>query len=542
MDDDRTVEINLPIVGSLHPSAGVSLLVATGAGVVVLLIHLHSAWLTADVAAVSLRGARDRAIKTYSASAWAQQSADREGALQETVTTISYQIGQLVVSLSTLVSSLIPLAMLLGVAAILQPLVTSIVLLFGGMLFLALHPIASATRRRANDYVQVNSRFAEAITEWTGLALELRVFGVARKRMETLSTHNRAATDALRRSRFLARAGSWLLRDLAVLFLVVAAGVLYLSDGTELAAAGTVVLLIVRSLAYAQNANTALQGMNEQAPGLEEFCRRMRSLEAATPEAGLAAVGHLGDLDLRGVSYEYSPGVPTLRGVTMHIEQGECIGLVGPSGGGKSTLAQVLLRLRTPSSGDVTAGGLRYEEIDDPSWSKLVSFVPQEPRLFEGTVAENIAFFRDATIGQIEEVAHEAGLLDEIRSLPQAMQTVLGPRGSGLSGGQRQRLAFARALLGRPELLILDEPTSALDLRSEALLQETIVRLKGHVTCFIVAHRLTTLGCCDRVFAMEGGTTRLLESLDEAQVLLSQAHEATTVGEADQHSPAARPL
>jgi ABC-type multidrug transport system fused ATPase/permease subunit len=166
--------------------------------------------------------------------------------------------------------------------------------------------------------------------------------------------------------------------------------------------------------------------------------------------------------------------------------------------------------------------GIPYEQIEPQSWHRLVTLVPQEPKLFEGTVADNIAFLRPGITR--EEVEHAAGLahvLDDIRALPEAFDTQLGPRGTGLSGGQKQRIAIARALVGEPQLLVLDEPTSALDVKSEQLLQQTIQDLKGRVTLVIVAHRLATLASCDRVVAMADGRIQVIGTLDEALAGLS---------------------
>ena len=137
-------------------------------------------------------------------------------------------------------------------------------------------------------------------------------------------------------------------------------------------------------------------------------------------------------------------------------------------------------------------------------------------------MADNIAFLRTGiTREAIEAAAASAHVVDDILRLPQGFDTELGPRGAGLSGGQKQRIAIARALVGEPQLLVLDEPTSALDVRSEQLLQQTIQDLKGRVTLVIVAHRLTTLACCDRVIAMADGRVQTIGTLEEALARLS---------------------
>jgi ABC-type multidrug transport system fused ATPase/permease subunit len=177
---------------------------------------------------------------------------------------------------------------------------------------------------------------------------------------------------------------------------------------------------------------------------------------------------------------------------------------------------QLLLRLRTPTRGQIIVSGVPYEELDPVAWRRLVSLVSQEPRLFEGTVAENIAFFRSRVSAEdVERAAAAAHVLDDIRHMEHGMATRLGPRGSGLSGGQKQRIAIARALVGQPQVLVLDEPTSALDLRSEELLRETVESLKGQVIVVIITHRLSILRACDRVLVLEGGRQQQFGARDE---------------------------
>jgi ATP-binding cassette, subfamily B, bacterial len=243
----------------------------------------------------------------------------------------------------------------------------------------------------------------------------------------------------------------------------------------------------------------------------------LEALEAAAEAVGDRPLDAIDRISLREVTYEYAPDQPGVLDVDLEIEAGESLGVIGPSGGGKSTLVQVLLRLRPPTGGSVTVSGIPYTGIAPESWHRLVALVPQEPKLFRGTVAENIAFFRPWIARErIERAAADAHVLDDILRLPAGFDTELGPRGAGLSGGQKQRIAIARALAGDPQLLVLDEPTSALDVRSEQLLQQTITDLHGRVTLVIVAHRISTLTICDRVVAMADGRIVTIGTLEEA--------------------------
>ena len=151
-------------------------------------------------------------------------------------------------------------------------------------------------------------------------------------------------------------------------------------------------------------------------------------------------------------------------------------------------------------------GGTELRDVSRSWWSGRVAFMAQDALLFTGTVAENIRFFRDGIDDEaLRTAARQANVLGDIEALPRGFDTHLGERGTQLSGGQRQRLSIARALAGRPELLVLDEPTSALDGRSEALIRDTMAALKGAVTVVVIAHRMSTLDICDRIMVIEDG-------------------------------------
>lgn len=516
-DEGNALKFNLPLLGGMALSPGYALVLAAGAGVVMIGTHLHLARLTARLSSELLNGARHRAISAYAAASWERQATDREGALQETVSTLSTESSALVVHLCNVVAAGVGLIALLLAAILVSPLVTLCVLFFGAMIVLLLRPIGRLTRVRSRVYVDSNSAFTEGISQWSSMAMELRVFGVETLEIQRLFGKNDATSAALNRSRFIGRAGTDLYKDLAILLMVGGVAILTAIPGVDLAAVGTVMLLIIRSLSYAQRTNATLQSVNELAPNFESLLARLRSLQESAEPVGTRALNVLSRIELVDVAYEYVAGRPAIEGINLEIAHGEAIGVIGPSGGGKSTLAQVMLRLRVPSHGTVSVSDIPYQEIEPASWHRLITLVPQEPKLFQGTIAENIAFRRPGVSRQqIEDAARLAHVLDDIRMLPAGFDTMLGPRGIGLSGGQKQRVTIARSLLGEPQALVLDEPTSALDVRSEQLLQETIVGLKGQVTLIIIAHRLTSLACCDRVIAMVDGKIQMIGTLEQA--------------------------
>ena len=202
---------------------------------------------------------------------------------------------------------------------------------------------------------------------------------------------------------------------------------------------------------------------------------------------------------------------PALNGLSCRITAGECVGIIGPTGSGKSTLVDVLLGLVPPTSGKFRVDNSCIAsdgEIIDTRWRSRTSEVPQDIYLTDGTIAENIGFGAEPEDIDLESVicaAEKADIREFIASLPKSFLTRVGERGLQLSGGQRQRIGIARALHEDCELLILDEATSALDLASEKAVMGSIWALRGQVTIIVVAHRLSTLFGCDRVFSLEAG-------------------------------------
>ncbi|WP_396593722.1 ABC transporter ATP-binding protein [Brevundimonas sp. R86498] len=211
------------------------------------------------------------------------------------------------------------------------------------------------------------------------------------------------------------------------------------------------------------------------------------------------------------VSFHYGPDTPTLSDVSLTVAPGETVALVGPSGGGKSTLLSLLPRFYDVTGGAVTINGTDLRDLSLTDLRDRIALVTQEPFLFDDTIAANIAYARPgATPDQIEAAARSAAAHDFITALPEGYATRAGEAGMRLSGGQRQRIAIARAFLKDAPILLLDEATSALDTESEALVQAALERLMAGRSTLMIAHRLSTVRHADRILVLEAG--RIVES------------------------------
>ena len=212
------------------------------------------------------------------------------------------------------------------------------------------------------------------------------------------------------------------------------------------------------------------------------------------------------DVEFSDVEFAYTEGIPAVDHVSFHLSQGTVTGLVGPSGGGKSTLAQLLLRFYGPQGGTIRIGGVDIREIPPARLMELVAYVFQDSVLFTDTIENNIRMGNtEATTEEVEQAARNAGIHEVIQALPQGYQTVVGRDDAYLSGGEKQRLAIARVFLKDAPIIILDEATAYADAENEAKIQAAFAKLAQNKTVLMIAHRLKTVERADQILVMDKG-------------------------------------
>ena len=234
---------------------------------------------------------------------------------------------------------------------------------------------------------------------------------------------------------------------------------------------------------------------------------------------GMPSLGTIeGHIEFEGVTFGYEPGRPVIHDVSFEIEPGQTVALVGPTGAGKTTIANLVPRFYDATGGSVRVDGRDVREVKRESLREGIATVLQEPFLFSGTVAENIGYGRqDAMREEVEAAARVASAHDFVSELPDGYDTVLGGGGGNLSQGQRQLLSFARAVLANPRILILDEATSNIDTRTEALIQRALGTLLEGRTSIVIAHRLSTIRTADLILVVADG--RIAERGTHAELL-----------------------
>jgi ATP-binding cassette, subfamily B, bacterial len=214
----------------------------------------------------------------------------------------------------------------------------------------------------------------------------------------------------------------------------------------------------------------------------------------------------VGEIQFENVWFEYRNGQPIIRNLNVLVPGGSLVALVGRSGAGKTTVTDLVARFHDPTSGRILLNGTDIRDYSPQAYRRMVGIVQQDVFLFDGSVRDNIAYGRhDASDGEVEEAARRANAHDFIMQLPNCYQTFIGERGFKLSGGQQQRLAIARAIVSRPQIIILDEATSNLDTESEQLIQASMASLLKGRTTFVVAHRLSTVRRAHLILLLENG-------------------------------------
>jgi ATP-binding cassette subfamily B protein/subfamily B ATP-binding cassette protein MsbA len=212
------------------------------------------------------------------------------------------------------------------------------------------------------------------------------------------------------------------------------------------------------------------------------------------------------ELELQDVEFEYRPGRPVVRDFNVKVAGGSVVALVGRSGAGKTTVTDLVARFHDPTRGRILLNGVDIRDLRLRTYRDLLAIVQQDVFLFDGSVRDNIAYAsHEATDADVEDAARRANAHEFIVNLPERYDTFIGERGVKLSGGQQQRLAIARAILAKPQILILDEATSNLDTESEQLIQASMADLLAGRTTFVIAHRLSTIRLASLILLMEDG-------------------------------------
>ncbi len=386
--------------------------------------------------------------------------------------------------------------------------ITLLALGFGALIALLFKRLVAEVREVAAETGQFNKRVAHYVNESVLGMKILKAMDVG----EGVRARAQGYFDRLKELKIrLVLLTNWsavALQPLSVFFILTLFAFSYRTPDFQLASFMVVVYLVYRIFQQVNQVLGSLYAAADTEPYLETaLAYQRRTAEARESKGGKEPFAFSRELAFRNVSFSYTAGESVLSGVNFKIERGEMIGLIGPSGAGKTTVVDLLLRLFSPTAGEITVDGGNVEAIAVPAWRKSVGYIPQDIFLMNDTVTANVKFYDDSISDEVVQSAvRDAAIAERIDRLPQKFETVVGERGVRLSAGERQRIAIARVLARKPAILILDEATSALDSESEKEVQKVIESLKGHVTIIVIAHRLSTVMHCDRLLVLDGGS------------------------------------
>ena len=385
--------------------------------------------------------------------------------------------------------------------------ITFATLLFGIILFPALKPLFYKIRKLSEQTSLLYKEVANHVGE--------NIIGV--KVVKTTATEGSVIKEGsdyfkkLRLARTRAGMNSYAIgssiEPIGIVFVSIMFIFSYRLPGFNIASFGVVVYLIQKIFSFIQSIQGQFQTFISITPNMENVKNyRMATENHTEASPGSDTFSFNKSLEFKDVSFSHNKNSPILNKINLAVTKGQMVGIIGPSGAGKTTIADILLRLLVPNEGDILLDGKNFLKIDIKEWRKNIGYVPQDIFLINDTIENNILFYdQSITHETVVQATKTANIYDFIEELPDKFNTIVGERGVKLSGGQKQRIVLARALTRKPQILILDEATSAIDNESEVLIQEAIQALKGQVTVIIIAHRINTIMRTDLIFVLDRG-------------------------------------
>lgn len=410
-------------------------------------------------------------------------------------------------SISTIIMAFTSLLVYTAVAFNISVNITLITLGFGFLLFFVFQPLANRIKIFASETTEMNKDVAHYVNENMLGMKSVKAMFVSNKIQERANNLFNYLRKLKVKVFLLTNIAGTIFQPLSLVLVCIIFALSYKSPDFSFAVLVAVVYLIQRIFTYLRQLQTQLYGINAVTPYLKnilDYEEASSEKEETCGEGKPFLFSNL--LSFENVGFSYDSGSRVLERINFSIHRGEMVGLIGPSGAGKTTVVDLILRLFVPSDGRILLDGKDAGQISLKEWRKSIGYVSQDIFLMNDTIANNIRFYDDQiTDRDIEEAARMANIYDFIQDLPEKFSTILGERGIRLSVGQRQRIVLARILARKPKILVLDEATSALDNESEIKIQKVIENLKGRVTVLVIAHRLSTVLDSDNLLVLEGG-------------------------------------
>lgn len=397
--------------------------------------------------------------------------------------------------------------MFLAVSFALSWQITLFTVFLGGALVFVLLPLLRRVRRYAAELLTLSKHISHSLAEALSGIKTIKALGVEREVASAARELFRRVEQSEFKKHCIKIITKLSFEPVSIIFILIVFAVSYRYLSFDLVSFIAIIYLINRVFGNLNNMQAGFSTTLESMPSAEELVTAFREVRLQRPRPrGDEHFAFERELRIEDVSFGYRSGAPALSDLSLVVRKGETLGIVGPSGAGKTTLVDLLLGLMPPSSGRIMLDGRDAQAINWLAWRRKVIYVAQEPFLLNASIRDNVRFY-DRTISEpdISDACQSANLETLLATLPRGIDTGVGERGNRLSGGERQRVALARALARKPEILILDEATSALDAESERSIQDALAHLRGKVTMILIAHRLTTVLGADRIIVLDEG-------------------------------------
>ena len=378
----------------------------------------------------------------------------------------------------------------------------------GLMIFFFLKPLFYKSRKISVEMSEISKRATNHISEHTIGAKTVKTMGAED---QVLGASNKFFEDykqiCIRRDLYNRIPGSFF-EPISLIFIsLIFLFFYYHENSLGIGAFATIVYLIQKEFTFMQSIQNSLSSINQSLPQLKIVTDyKQNALNHREVDPGSAPFKFEDKIEFKNVSFAYNTEGKILSNLNLTIHRGEMVGLIGPSGAGKTTFVDIILGLFPIGSGEILLDGEDISKTSKKSWRNNIGYVSQDTFLLNNTIENNIRFYDNRISSEdIIRATKLANIYDFIEQLPNGLSTLVGERGVKLSGGQKQRIILARVIAKNPKILILDEATSALDNESELLIQNAIEELKGKTTILVIAHRLSTIINSDRLIALENG-------------------------------------
>lgn len=451
---------------------------------------------------------RQELYHTVSTSKWEHLAAGKQTDTIDLFTAQCSQVSQGVSMIIALLSSIVTAFVSLGIALWLSLPVTILVLIFGCGFALVFRHLMKESKHYGDEMISINRAMYSELYSQLRSIKEVRSYGVQKEHADFFSEISHSSKDAklkyMRQQAFpsmlysIAAAGM-----IAVIFLVCV--LVFEMDTARLM---VLVYVFTRLWPVFSGFINKITTIQTTIPAYEKLTEALRTLSVEkSGQVQMAPIGFGKEIEFRDVCFAYQgSGEPVLHNVNFTLKKGSITALMGRSGAGKTTIADLLLGFLEPTSGEILIDGVVLSGNNLPGWQAL-GYIPQEPLILNASVRENLQRFHpEATQEQMIEALRKAQIFTVVEQLPMGLDTVLGDGGIRLSGGERQRIVLARVLLGDPRLIVMDEATSAMDYESEAAIRKAIQKLSDQVTVLIIAHRLATVRTAKYGLVLENGT------------------------------------